>query len=383
MAVSQSKGCSVTECDKESFVTLNFFLISEGHFTDLVAELLRHLREEGQLALQVALRDLDEVYVTGERATVAITKEVAATINVANPTAAVEGLQLVAAFAQIGTERQQDLRSLGAVKHILSAMALFKDNADVQYAGMQTLSNVIGSYDDGLWAFVRHQGLEQVQNLMQMHPQNEQLQLRAVKLLSSVVAWPDGEELRRAAKFDPTHAIALTKQAMLLHPSSVEVQLAGMAALSGLIGDSERNLIAFASCGGLEIYYQAMLRHPEDVNIQEKCIKALAGGARWSNEVCKETGYCPEKTLALIKQAMMLHLDNQQIQIVATERLFENFLHHHMEMIAACGGVDLLRNVMVQHQNGGIRHCCKKILDAMHEQCPDVTAHTKDPKGQK
>merc|ERR1712187_493672 len=142
------------------------------------------------------------------------------------------------------------------------------------------------------------------------------------------------------------------------------VQTEGVIALSKLVGDSYEHLFAFASCGGLEILEQAMLRHPEHVTLQEQCIKALSGGAKWSNEVCKQTGYSPEKVIALIKQTMSLHFENEQIQIVATERLSQRFLGH-IDKIARCRGADLIRSVIARHRDAGLQDSCKKILDAM------------------
>merc|ERR1711920_380753 len=118
----------------------------------------------------------------------------------------------------------------------------------------------------------------------------QNVQLRGIKMLASATSWPCA--CRKEAGFVPDRAIALTKQAMILHATDAELQLTGMESLSCFVGNSWEDLAAFASGGGLALEEEAMLKHPLDSRVQLKGIKAVASGLNWSDEINQLANWC-------------------------------------------------------------------------------------------
>eukprot|EP00928_Gymnodinium_smaydae_P045944 TRINITY_DN30585_c0_g1_i1.p1 TRINITY_DN30585_c0_g1~~TRINITY_DN30585_c0_g1_i1.p1 ORF type:complete len:393 (-),score=51.40 TRINITY_DN30585_c0_g1_i1:202-1380(-) len=363
-------------------------LAVRGRDADLVAELVRSWHEGGDLVVKGELDALSIRQKEGQLSAKEFADELSRVVSTAGDRNIEDVLHLVSLYAKAGEKQRSALKDSYVIEYIAAWMLTQKDDCHALLVALRTVATVVGPQMERWGTFVlKHKGLTQIEDAMQRYPENASLQVIAIRLLSGTVRWAKKssgsglsvEEVFQKANFCPQRAIALTKQAMLLHPIDSELLVEGINAMAEFVGQSNDHLIAFASGRGLEIIVQTMLRHPENARLQESCIRVLSAGTQWSSEVCKQTGFCAETAISLIKQAMLFHLDDVTLLLTAIERIADRFCmqNMHTEAIARYEGADLFRTIIDCHDNGALRCYCKKVLTAIGAQCPDLTAISK------
>merc|ERR1712070_1023035 len=96
-------------------------------------------------------------------------------------------------------------------------------------------------------------------------------------------------------------------------------QLAGIEAMSGLVGSRWIGLQAFAAVKGIERIQTAMSNHVNESVLQTKGIRALASGIQWPEDIRTKAAYDHRNGVRLTKAAMQNHADVEDLQIAAFE----------------------------------------------------------------
>jgi len=327
-------------------------------------------RAGGFRVLNAALTALQVLVARGAFAEDAVAQAITDSISCGVCSDIAQRIDIAAAYARQGSEYRAALFGCDCTLALLTAMSAHKADVRVQFACMKAASDIIGESWVSLQGFIRGGGIQFIEAAMQRHPEHDQLQLKAIRQFASAASWP--ETLCQEARFVPERAIALTKQAMLIHSANADIQFAGMEALSVFVGTSDALLDAFFSGGGLLPHQEAMQRHPQDVRVQAKAIKALAHALTWSDSQRRLANYCPERALALTKQAMELHVFDLDLQHTALERLMM-YLPNYADAVARCGGGDLLKRIMIKHHSDRtVRRFCIQLLNALGDFVPSV-----------
>lgn len=338
-----------------------------------VVELGLCQREGGARVLDASVAALDDSFANGTFTVDAVALEITQALRAGDSfEAALLWITVAGAFARHRIENRIALCGCLVIPALLAAMTIYRKKAVLQLCGLGAASEIIGGSLDGLREFINGEGFVLIERAMQDHPQEPKLQLRGIRQLAAATSWPD--ELRQEAGFVPDRAIALTKQAMMLHFRDADVQLTGMEALSKFVGTSGMNLAVFASGGGLSLQEEAMQKHPQNPRVQIKAIKGLASAVNWPSEVCRLANYCPERAIALTKQAMALHIDDLELQRIALERL-GMYLPSNAEAIVRCGGGELLKAVLVRHcSDSTVQSNCTHLLNVLGEAIPSLSS---------
>jgi hypothetical protein len=116
-------------------------------------------------------------------------------------------------------------------------------------------------------------------------------------------------------------AIPAAHSLMQAQVSCGPAQLAGIEAMSGLVGNRWPGLQAFAEVRGIERIVDAMSSHPDEVVLQTKGIRAMASGVNWPDDIQKKAGYEYKRGVELTKSAMAKHVDNEELVIAGLEAL--------------------------------------------------------------
>lgn len=98
-------------------------------------------------------------------------------------------------------------------------------------------------------------------------------------------------------------------------------QLAGVEALSSLVGNRYTGLTAFAESGGMQRIEAAMALHTKDVVLQTKSIRAMASGVAWTPDVQRKASYNAPRAVELTKTAMVQHGGSVELLQAALEAL--------------------------------------------------------------
>lgn len=147
---------------------------------------------------------------------------------------------------------------MAAVRSVMSAQM---QHASIQFAGMATLNDLIGTDFEVLQAFAEVKGIECIDVAMIAHPKDATIQKRGMKCLQGGAKWTN--ELREQAGFTVARAIELTKIAMANHRDVLEVQVAAIEALYKYMScpefDHSELETALKSGRGLELVTAALV----------------------------------------------------------------------------------------------------------------------------
>mmetsp|Transcript_109313 Transcript_109313/g.315947 ORF Transcript_109313/g.315947 Transcript_109313/m.315947 type:complete len:499 (+) Transcript_109313:75-1571(+) len=144
-------------------------------------------------------------------------------------------------------------------------------------------------------------------------------------------------------------------------------QLAGVEALSGLVGNRYSGLTAFAESGGMVRIEKSMATHTDAMMLQTKSIRAMASGVLWTMDVQRRAQYEPLRALTLTKQAMAAHMDNAELQQAGLEAIskYLDKLKCKTEVLQD-GGEDLVKQSMTRHVNEKpVMLWGRNVLDAL------------------
>lgn len=144
-------------------------------------------------------------------------------------------------------------------------------------------------------------------------------------------------------------------------------QLAGVEALSALVGNRYSGLTAFAESGGMVRIERSMARHAGEQVLQTKSIRAMASGVLWPEDVQRRAQYNPLRGLELTKKAMAAHMENAELQQAGLEALskYLDKLKCKTEVLQD-GGEELVKRSMTQHENEKpVNLWARNVLDAL------------------
>lgn len=145
-------------------------------------------------------------------------------------------------------------------------------------------------------------------------------------------------------------AIAVAARLMEGQADDAAVQLAGIEAMSQLIGNRWAGLEAFAQVQGVTRIESAMRTHVGKTILQTKGIRALACGIHWPAEIQTKSGYTFSAGVELTKEAMVHHCDDVELQIAGLEALAKYLDKLHCkDEVTAKGGEGLVKAQMARH----------------------------------
>lgn len=161
---------------------------------------------------------------------------------------------------------------------------------------------------------------------------------------------------------------------------SGSTQLAGIEALSGLVGSRWAGLQAFAKLKGIEKIEAAMKNHPEEVVLQTKGIRALASGISWPTDIQTSSGFNARESVNLTKVAMSTHGDNLELVLAGLEALPKYLDKCPVAAdVKDGGGVGLLKAIMAKYSDPSkagdkdkaayskVKTNCEQILEKLGE----------------
>lgn len=146
-------------------------------------------------------------------------------------------------------------------------------------------------------------------------------------------------------------------------------QLAGIEALSSLVGSRWAGLQAFAEVGGMLRIEAAMRAHGEHVVLQTKGIRALASGVQWPQDIQSKAQYSHVRAIELTKAAMAQHGGNAELQIAALEGL-NKYLEKTrcIEEVGTDGLGGLVKAMMARHaEESKVQMWGRNVLGAIGE----------------
>jgi len=128
-------------------------------------------------------------------------------------------------------------------------------------------------------------------------------------------------------------------------------QLAGIEAMSILVGHRWAGLLAFAKVGGMKRIEVAMRRHGLATVLQTKGIRAMASGVLWPQDVQDDAAYDYTIAVELTKAAMAQHGDSSELQAAALEGL-SKYLDKKacVDLVTSSGGRELVKAMMARHK---------------------------------
>jgi len=145
-----------------------------------------------------------------------------------------------------------------------------------------------------------------------------------------------------------TGAIRVAVQIMEAQASEGTVQLAGVEAMSALVGNRWGGLLAFAEVGGMKRIEAALGQHTDEPVLQTKGIRALASGIGWPEDVQKKAGYSSLASMEITLAAMHRHKDAQELLVAGLEALSKYITKYAdaKEKAKASGSADLVLGIM-------------------------------------
>lgn len=164
-------------------------------------------------------------------------------------------------------------------------------------------------------------------------------------------------------------AISAAFSLMQAQVSCGPAQLAGIEAMSGLVGSRWPGLQAFADVRGIERIEAAMNTHPDEVVLQTKGIRAMASGIQWPDDIQKKAGYDSKRGVQLTKSAMAKHVDNEEL-IVAGLEAISKYLDRTkcIDEVKSEGGDGLIKALLTKYSDKNkIKGHCNLILEMLGE----------------
>lgn len=165
-------------------------------------------------------------------------------------------------------------------------------------------------------------------------------------------------------------ALGHTTALMDVHVSNSALQLFGIEAMSGLVGDRLSGLQAFASENGVSRIETAMRTHQHDVVLLTKGVRALASGVSWPSDIQRASGYNYIDGLELTKQSMAAHgsdLEAAELQIAGLEALSKYVsCTSDVDQVKLGGGEGLVKAAMTVHRdNPKVQNIGRIVLDGI------------------
>lgn len=146
-------------------------------------------------------------------------------------------------------------------------------------------------------------------------------------------------------------AATTTMQSQVSHAPA---QLAGIEAMSGLVGTRWMGLHAFADLKGIERIEVAMTTHPTAALLQTKGIRALASGVAWPAEIQQKAAFVWRQCVKLTKTAMANLPESEELQIAGLEAVLKYLERTKKEALVDIKGddcVDLVKAAMTRHSS--------------------------------
>jgi len=143
-------------------------------------------------------------------------------------------------------------------------------------------------------------------------------------------------------------AIRVAVQIMDAQDGEAAVQLAGVEAMSALVGNRWAGLLAFAEAGGMKRIEAALSTHVDNFTLQTKGIRALASGIGWPEDVQKKAGYDARESLGITIAAMQRHGDQQELLTAGLEAVskYLNKFPVAKDQVVQAGGAVLVQGIM-------------------------------------
>lgn len=163
-------------------------------------------------------------------------------------------------------------------------------------------------------------------------------------------------------------ALGLAGSIMVAQHSYAPAQLAGIEAMSGLVGSRWAGLQAFAEVKGIERIEAAMSTHPSETVLQTKGIRALASGVQWPEDIQRKASFNAKHGVKLTKTAMANHVESEELQVAGLEALqkYVDRAKCHDE-VKEEGGTGLVKAVMMRHSLEKVRTVGTAVLEALGE----------------
>jgi hypothetical protein len=148
-------------------------------------------------------------------------------------------------------------------------------------------------------------------------------------------------------------------------PDEASLQLAGVEAMSALVGNRWGGLQCFAEVGGMKRIEAALEKHGDATVLQTKGIRALASGIQWPQDVQQKAGYNSAKAVALTKTALSQHSDAAELIQAGLEAL-SKYLDKLKckDLVMENGGESLVKQIMTRHtSNQPVCNAGRTVLD--------------------
>ena len=147
-------------------------------------------------------------------------------------------------------------------------------------------------------------------------------------------------------------AMRAAVQTMRKYHHEASVALAGVEAMSALVGSRISGLQAFADAGGVQRIEDGMEAHPDRELLQTKSTQALSSCVLWAQDMQRKGGYGTTRSVALTKAAMVRHGGNEELQFAGLEVLAQYVESADCKGDVAEGGGEGLVNAMVIRYHG-------------------------------
>jgi len=163
-------------------------------------------------------------------------------------------------------------------------------------------------------------------------------------------------------------AITAAARVMTFQSSHAPAQLAGIEAMSGLVGSRWVGLQAFAKEKGIERIEEAMKAHPDEALLQTKGIRALASGIQWPEDIQQQAHYNYRQGVDLTKAAMAKHGACEDLQGAGLEAL-SKYLDRRkcVDQVKMDGGEDLVKAAMMKHSSEKVKTLGGFVLEHLGE----------------
>lgn len=167
-------------------------------------------------------------------------------------------------------------------------------------------------------------------------------------------------------------SIGSAAQVMEHYEGDGATQLAGIEAMSSLVGSRWVGLLKFAEVGGMKRIEVAMRRHGPHAVLQTKGVRAMASGILWPPEVQDDANYDYTVAVELTKAAMAQHGDCAELQAASLEGLAKYLDKKScVDLVTGSGGRELVKAMIARHKDDTkVDHWGKVVLGAIGEKLP-------------
>eukprot|EP00927_Polykrikos_kofoidii_P072541 TRINITY_DN68641_c0_g1_i1.p1 TRINITY_DN68641_c0_g1~~TRINITY_DN68641_c0_g1_i1.p1 ORF type:complete len:578 (+),score=81.22 TRINITY_DN68641_c0_g1_i1:89-1735(+) len=209
-----------------------------------------------------------------------------ASASIVRPSATASASWLRLARALCSPNEYEDMPSglveEGAIAAAADLVTSHAADGSVQLAGIESLSSLVGSRKSGLDKFAAVKGMQILENAMRAHADEVILQTKCTRALASGLIWDP--EVQQKSGYNWRNSVKLTKAAMARHGSDVDLQIAGLEALT--------NYLEHLACieevkadGGEGLVKAILIRHlnvPKLVNHAKNLFRALGLPDDWT-----------------------------------------------------------------------------------------------------